>query len=718
MLYVVKRDGRRVEFDSTKVTNAIKGAADEIGFKLKESEAIELTQKSIELIENLSKKQITVEEIQDIVENILLNNGFKQIGEAYFNYRRERTKVREIKSDLMNVIEQIGVETDRDNANVGNNFSSKLLRIASESNKWHNLAMMPKKLAKAHENGDLYYHDLDSYNLTTNCLNIETGKVLKRGFNTGYGTINPPRRIETAAELACILLQSTQNDMFGGQSHVNFDNDMSDFVEPTRQEVIQEILETLKDIPGYENISKENIYNYSKAKEILNKKLHKRIHQAMQGIVYNLNTMHSRAGSQVPFSSINLGIPKNEDAAIVCKVFLEEYEKGLGKGEQPIFPNIIFRVKEGVNRESNDPYYYLYELACRVASKRMNPMFMNIDADFNKEYYDKGIIPATMGCRTYVCSNINGSEGPAGRGNIAPTTINLPRVGILAKGDLNRFFDLLNNRLELAREALLHRYGVLKKLKVKDMPFVAGQHLMKGSENLKDDDYIEPILKQGTWGIGFIGLAETLIALTGKHHGESREVQELGLKIINYIREFCDKCKEKDKLNFSCYATPAEGLSGKFIAQDKAIFGLVPNVTDKDYYTNSYHVPVSYKLSIKDKIDIEAPYHKICNGGHITYLELEDYPQPEDVKSIIDYAYKNTNISYMGINFHIRYCRQCGTNLDIEQQKCNKCGSTDIQGISRVTGYLSLDERFGVGKVAERADRTSHNGDHKSVYNV
>ncbi|WP_053956797.1 anaerobic ribonucleoside triphosphate reductase [Inediibacterium massiliense] len=706
MLYVVKRDDREVPFDSIKITNAIKASADEIAFTLKESEAIEATQRVIECIEKKGYTKIKVEEIQNIVEDILLQNGYRPIGLAYSNYRKERTKLREIKSDLMRSIKNIGIETDRDNANVGNNFSSKLLRIASESNKWYNLAAMPKHLAKAHENGDIYYHDLDSYNLTTNCLNIETGKILKRGFNTGYGTILPAKRIESAAELSCILLQSTQNDMFGGQAHVDFDNDMADFVNMTRQEILQEYNEEFRDLGA--DIEK-----------IAEKKLKKVVHQSMQGIVYNLNTMHSRAGSQVPFSSINLGLPRSKDAAMVCEIFLQEYEKGLGKGEQPIFPNIIFRVKKGVNREQEDPYYYLYELACKVASKRMNPMFMNLDADFNKEYYDKGTIAATMGCRTYIMSNVNGEAGPAGRGNIAPTTINLPRIGILAKRNIDKFFSLLDNRLSIARESLLHRYNVLKKLKVKDLPFVAGEHLMKGSENLSPDDSIEPILKQGTWGIGFIGLAETLIALTGKHHGEDQNVHELGLKIITHIREFCDQYKELDKLNWSCYATPAEGLSGKFILQDKKVFGNIKGVTDKDYYTNSYHIPVSYKISIKDKIDLEAPFHKLCNGGHITYIEMDGYPEPEDVKRIIDYAYKNTNISYMGINFHMKYCRDCGERVEASKHTCPKCKSENIQGISRVTGYLSLDERFGNGKVAERKDRTSHNNEvHINTYHI
>ncbi|GAA0177983.1 anaerobic ribonucleoside triphosphate reductase [Clostridium sediminicola] len=710
MLYVVKRDGRKVPFHSVKITNAIKGAADEIGYDLKESYAIEITQKVMKQIEESKTEEVSVEEIQNVVQDTLLRNDFRLIGETYSNYRVERTKIRELKSNLMNAIEKIGIETDRDNANVGNNFSSKLLRIASESNKWHNLAMMPKHLAKAHENGDIYYHDLDSYNLTTNCLNIETGKILERGFNTGYGTIKPPKRIGSAAELSCILMQSSQNDMFGGQSHVDFENDMAHFVKLTREEIQDEIKKMLKEV---ESDIDEDSFN-----KLVENKLEKEVRQAMQGIVYNLNTMHSRAGSQVPFSSINIGIPRDEDAALICKIFLEEYEKGLGKGEQPIFPNIIFRVKKGVNREEEDKYYYLYELACRVAAKRMNPMFMNLDADFNLKMYNEGVVAATMGCRTYIMSNINGEPGPEGRGNIAPTTINLPRLGILAKGNEDKFFELLLSRLTLARESLLHRYSVLKNLKVKDLPFVAGQGLMRGSEGLGDNDSIEPILKQGTYAIGFIGLAETLIALTGKHHGEDQKSYELGLKILQYVRDFCDKYKEEDKLNWSCYATPAEGLSGRFILQDRSVFGNVKGVTDKDYYTNSYHVPVGHQISIKDKIDIESKFHSLCNAGHITYIELDGYPSKEAVKSIIDYAYKKTNISYMGINFHMKYCKDCGARVEADENTCPKCGSSNIQGISRVTGYLSLDERFGAGKVAERADRISHTENHNKNYNV
>lgn len=702
MLYVVKRDGRKVEFNTDKIRNAIKKASNEVGESLKESEVLICIQIVIKYIEESQKEKVSVEEVQNLVEKALVDSGHTNIEKAYSAYRRERTRIRDIKSDLMKVIKKIGVETDRDNANVGNNFSSKLLRIASESNKWHNLYNMPKHLAKAHELGELYFHDLDSYNLTTNCLHIPTGEVLSRGFNTGYGTIKAPKRIETAAELSCILLQSTQNDMFGGQSHPDFDNDMAQFIEPTRNEIREELLEL-----GIEE---------KRLDDLVEKKLRSRIHQAMQGVVYNLNTMHSRAGSQVPFSSVNLGIPNSNDAALICEIFLREYEKGLGKGEQPIFPNIIFRVKKGVNREQDDPYYYLFKIACEVASKRMNPTFMNIDADFNKEYYDKGYIPATMGCRTYLMKNVNGEPGCKGRGNIAPITINLPRIGIEANKDINKFFEILQNRLTLAKEALLHRYSILKKLKVKDLPFVAGQGLMRGSEDLMPDDSIEPILKQGTWAIGFIGLAETLYALIGSHNGETDEARNLGLKIIKFIREYTDKLVEETQLNWSCYATPAEGLSGKFIKKDKKIYGIIKGVTDKEYYTNSFHIPVNYNISIKDKIDIEAPYHKLCNAGHISYIELDDSPSPEVIMEIINYAYKRTNISYIGINFHIRYCKECGTSIENNLNSCPKCNSKNIQGISRVTGYLSLDERFGPGKYEERLDRRSHTGNYKNNY--
>ena len=660
MKYVLKRDDRKVPFDQKRIEKAIIKAIEATRSNIVYSDIIKIKENVLKKINELGEV-VSVEEIQDLVVSAIRECGYKDLANAYNSYRYERTKQRQLKLDIINTIRKIAVETDRDNANVGNNFSAKLLRIASEANKWFILlSLLPKHIAKAHEVGDIYVHDLDSYNLTINCLHIPTSKLLHRGFNTGYGTILPPKRIEVAAELLCIILQATQNDMFGGQSHPNFDNDLAPFVISTKNEIIKEFNE-LK-IPHGEEFDK-----------MVNKKLFKRIRQAMQAVVYNLNTMHSRAGSQVPFSSINLGLVNSPEAAMICQAFLEEYHKGLGLGEQPIFPNIIFRVKKGVNRDPGDPYYYLFQIACEVAAARMNPTFMNIDADFNYEYYTStGVIPATMGCRTYLFSNVNGKPGVEGRGNNAPGTINLVRLGILANGDIDKFFKSLDEKIALVEEQLMHRYEVLKKLKVKDLPFVIGQGLMMDSEGLGPQDSIEPVMKNGTFGIGFIGLAETLKTLIGKHHGESKEAQELGLKIVTHIRNRCDEITQKRKLNFSCYATPAEGLSGKFIKQDLEMFGPIPWVNDKAFYTNSFHVPVDYPISYAEKIKIEAPYHKLCNGGHISYIEFDDYPSGEQVEKIIRWAYENTNINYVATNFHIRYCCDCAQRMQISYDENNK----------------------------------------------
>lgn len=645
---VIKRDGRIVDFDAKKISNALIASVIANKFSLKSIDVNNITDIIIKNLKDKKQKDYSVEAIQDIVVATLYKLKYSKLARKYETYRKERSKIRERNSNLMNVITKIGIQTDKDNANVGNNFSAKLLRIASEANKWHILTkLLPIDIAQYHENGDYYIHDLDSYNLTTNCLHLPTYKLLKEGFNTGYGTILPAKNIESAAAILCIALQASQNDMFGGQSHPNFDNDLADIVELTRKKIIS----TIKEIGG-------DVTN----KKIIENILEKRIRQAMQAVIYNLNTMHSRAGSQVPFSSLNIGIPKNDDAALICKYLLLEYEKGLGNGEQPIFPNIIFRVKDGVNKRPNDKYYYLFELAAHVASLRMNPTFMNIDNDFNKQYYQEGIIPATMGCRTYLMSNINGKDGVYGRGNNAPCTINLVRLAIKAKKNLKLFFKLLEKMCVLVKDQLLHRFSILKKLKVKDLPFVTGQHLMVGSEKLNRTDSIEAVMKNGTWAIGFIGLAETLKLLVGKHHGESEKAQKLGLKIVKTIRDNCDKFKKKYHLNFSCYATPAEGLSDKFTVLDEKLYGSIPWVTTKGFYTNSFHVPVDYPCSIAHKVKIEAPYHKLCNGGHISFIEFDSYPTTNDVIKVVTYAFDKTNIGYIGINFFIRYCADCSNN--------------------------------------------------------
>lgn len=705
---ITKRDGRIVKYDSGKIRDAViaglKGSGvEEVGIMAT------VSQSCVDAVEvRFKDEQPTVEEIQDAIVEVFREMQLNKTADHFISYRRERNRVRELKSDVMKAVIRIGEETERDNANVGNNFSAKLLQIASVANKYANLASMPSKFSKAHESGVIHMHDLDSYNIATNCLQIALGEALEKGFNTGYGAIRTPKSIGSASALACILLQSSQNDCFGGQSFDNFDNDLSKYVGLTRDKEREELFASIsRMVPDFIPFGDEFD---ERLKEILDDK----VEQAMQAICYNLNTMHSRAGSQVPFSSINLGLPENDDAALVCEKFLKEYDKGMGKGEQLIFPNIIFRIKKGVNFYPNDPYRYLTDLAIKVSAHRMNPTFRFIDSKLNLPYYEKGIIAATMGCRTDILANINGPEGPAKRGNIAPVSMNIVRLAIDSRGNIDRFFKMLEETMELCDNQLMHRYDVLKKLKVKDLPFVAGEGLMLGSEGLEPDDSIEPILKQGTWGIGFIGLAETIYALIGKHHGQDDEAYELAKRIMNFMSDKIESFKQKRHLNYSLYATPAEGLSGRFTKIDQAKYGVIEGVTDKDYYTNSFHIPVAFPISATEKADKEAPFHLLCTAGHISYFEIDGGTIEERAEYInrhINYCVENTEISYVAYNFRVKYCKECGKGLKLEMNKCSKCGSSKLQGVSRVTGYMSLDERFTPGKTAERADRVIHSCD-------
>lgn len=702
--YVIKRDGKKEDFNIEKIVVAVTKACNDGMIELKDEETFYSILSSV--LNSKDEEEIHVEDIHDYVIKALKEFGEDEIAENYRYFRDERNRVREKKSTIMKTIHALGKETDRDNGNVGNNFSAKLLRIASEANKWAMLASMDKEMAKHHETGDYHIHDLDSFNLTVNCLHLPMEKLLREGFNTGYGTLNSPKRIESAAMLSCIMLQSAQNDQFGGVALPDFDIALAPYVELTRQEERE----------FFENTGREIDEEY------VERRTRFRVRQAMQSIICNLNTMHSRAGSQVPFSSLNVGIPdgKNEqekkDAALICQYIIEAYMNGMGKNEACIFPNIIFRTKEGVNLNPEDPYYYLFEIACKSAAKRMNPTFCSLDADINLPFYEKGIYTDIMGCRTRVMDNINGEATPIGRGNIAPVTLNLVKLAIRAgRGNVDTFFKLLNEMLEEAEKNLLYRYDVLKRLKCNDLPFNAGQRLMVGSEGLSMGDSIEPLLKQGTWGIGFLGLAECLTMLIGSHHGETKEAFDLGYKIISHMREYCDGAKQRNQLNFACYATPSEGLSGRFPIIDRIKYGVIEGVTDKDYYTNSCHVPVGFNISIKEKMEIEAQFQPLCNGGHIAYIELDNYPTGEEIGNIIRRTFKNNKkLDYLAINFHIKYCKVCGEYLQEHEEIC-KCGNDEFQGISRITGYLALDERFGKGKNAERKDRVSHtNG--KLVY--
>ncbi|HWQ29487.1 MAG TPA: anaerobic ribonucleoside-triphosphate reductase [Negativicutes bacterium] len=665
-----KRDGRVVDFTKEKITSAIFKAARMVGGEDYET-AENLTERVISyLYKHIEDEIPDVETIQDSVEKVLIETGHAKTAKAYILYRSKRTRIRETKSELMDVVKDILVETSRDNANVGNSPSAKMLQIASAASKHYYLNnVIPEEMSKAHIVGDIHIHDLDYYGKTLNCLQIDLTKLLANGFNTGYGFIRPPKRIGSATAQAAIILQSNQNDMFGGQSFPHFDKSMAEVIR-------NQCPDTADD----------------------------EIYQAMEGLVYNLNTMHSRAGAQVPFSSINLGTDTTPEGRKIIEAMLKAFDKGLGKGESPIFPNLVFRLKEGVNMNPGDPNYDLFQLAISVSSRRMNPTFSFMDASFNKKYGDE---VAYMGCRTRVIGNRCGEEKSGSRGNITPVTINLPKLA-LRTNDTDAFFVELDKILDLCSRQLMHRFNVIASLKVKDLPFLMGQKLYMGSDHLKAEDEIREAIKNGTLGIGFIGLAETLIVLTGKHHGEDEEAWKLGYRIIETIRKATDKYSEQYDLNFVTYATPAEGTSGRFIEKDRREFGVIKGVTDKAYYTNSFHIPVNYKISVFEKIEKEAPFHKLCSAGHISYIELPSSPKNnlQAFEKILKHMAK-CDIGYAGINFPIDECRRCGVSGIIDND-CESCGSEDIRRIRRITGYLSTIDRFNDAKQAELADRVKH----------
>ena len=629
-----KRDGRLAPFEPKKITDAIFAAAKAVGGE-DYQQALELTLKVMDYMKrHYLGVPFTVEEVQDAVEKVLIETGRAKTAKAYILYRDYRTRIREAKSDLMDMVEEILVETNRENANISNSPSAKMLQIASAASKAYYLhRLIPENMSDAHMRGDIHIHDLDYYGKTLTCVQIPLGKLLKEGFNTGHGYIRPPKRPGSATALAAIILQSSQNDMHGGQSFAYFDRDMAEFMVGADEE---------------------------------------EIFQAMEALIYNLNSMHSRAGAQVPFSSLNLGCETSTEGRAVIKGVLLAYERGLGRGESPVFPNILFRLKEGVNLNPGDPNYDLFRLAIRVASKRLNPTFSFMDSSFNNAF---GQDAAYMGCRTRVMANVNGPAVADGRGNLSFTTINLPRIAIRAGGDIVKFYELLDEMMLLVADQLEHRYDVQARLKVRDMPFLMGQKLYLDSDNLTLNDSIEPAMRHGSVSIGFIGLAEALTALCGQHHGESEEAQQLGEEIIQHMRDVADGFATTRQKNYTLLATPAEGLSGRFVKIDRKDFGDIAGVTDKIYYTNSFHIPVSYKISAFDKIRREGVYHKYCNAGHISYIEFTSPPvhNAQAVEDLLRHM-KNCDIGYAGINFPIDFCAGCGYMGVIEGNECPACG--------------------------------------------
>ena len=697
---IIKRDGRTQDFHESKITDAIFKGLQAVS-EADRQQAMELTLEVMKKIRAKYKEDsFSVENVQDIVETVLIENGLAKSAKSYILYRENRSRLREARSELMDAVSEILLETNRENANIGNSPSAKVLQISEIASKNYYLKrMLPEKEANSHINGDIYIHDLSWYGKTLTCLQIPLDRLLREGFNNGHGYIRPPKGIKTAAALAAIILQSNQNDMHGGQSFAYFDRDMAVYVELEKKrqdKLIRSNLELL-------GLSADE----TKLEALVLERTKEETYQAMEGFIYNLNTMHSRAGAQVPFSSINFGTDTSEAGRMVTECFLLAYEKGLGKGEAPLFPNVCFKLKEDVNFEPEDPNYDLFQLSMRVACKRLFPNFSFQDSSFNKQFRDEEV--AYMGCRTRVISNCNGPAVTNSRGNLSFTTINLPRLAIRAEKDLSCFWKSLDEMLEHCVHQLITRYNVQKKLKVKDFPFLMGQKLFLDSEGLSPNDSIEKSIRHGTLSIGFIGLAECLVALTGKHHGESAEAQALGISIVSHMRRRCDEAVQKYSLNFSLLATPAEQLSGKFTKPDAEQYGVIPGVTDKEWYTNSFHVPVEYQISAMDKIALEGPYHKYCNAGHISYVELPSAPEHnlEAFEALIR-AMAEADMGYAAVNFPVDICCDCGLNGVISEDSCPKCGGSNISRVRRITGYLSTLDRFNDSKLAEVQYRQVH----------
>jgi ribonucleoside-triphosphate reductase len=703
MQYILKRDNVEVPFDTGKIAACIDKAFEATGGYEGDGKRIsfELTLNVLKKLEELyADKSCTVENVQDLVETVLIESGNTKVAKAYILYRQKRTAIREARSELMDAVAEIVRETNRDNANVGNSPSGKVLQISEAASKTFYLnRVLPDEERLAHLNGDIYIQDLSWYGKTLTCLQIPLGRLLTHGFNNGHGSIRSPKTIRSAAALAAIILQSNQNDMHGGQSYAYFDRDMAPFVEieyARQEKVMRENLDTL----GVKANEEELL-------DLVEKHTRNETYQAMEAFIYNLNTMHSRAGAQVPFSSINLGTDTTRGGRMVTECFLRAYERGLGKGETPIFPNLIFKLRYGVNFDEGDPNYDLFHLAMQVACKRLFPTFSFQDASFNNIYEGEDV--AYMGCRTRVISNMNGDEKTDGRGNLSFTSINLPRLGIRAGKDIGKFYRLLDDTMEQAISQLLTRYNLQKNLRVKDFPFLMGQNLYMNSEGLAPNDSIEKAIKNGTLSVGFIGLAECLVALTGFHHGENQGSQAQGISIVSYMRRICDEASQKHGLNFSLLATPAEQLSGKFVKMDVDKYGELRGITDKEWYTNSFHVPVECEITAMEKIAIEGQYHQYCNAGHISYIELSSAPghNIEAYEKIIR-AMAEADMGYGAVNFPLDICRECGKQGLHTTEACTACGSTDISRVRRITGYLSTLDRFNDSKAAEEQHRSKH----------
>ncbi len=736
---VVKRDGRKVNFNVERIAKSIYKAANSIGGQdySRSKELSEIVYKKLDKIQQ--NNQIEASRIYDVVKEVLIDQGHESTLKAYMFFREQRDKVRERNLPIIKTYEKLTFKDSKDsdvkreNANINADTAmGTMLKYGSEGAKnFYQLCVLKPEHAQAHKNGDIHIHDLDFLTLTTTCCQIDLIKLFKDGFCTGEGFLREPQSIGSYAALAAIAIQSNQNDQHGGQSIPNFEYAMAKGVKVTyKKEHLKnltkaielltdekepekfasyivksikydkDLLATYKDSNGYLKVERQYLSKYldkniiKKVQEFCvkytEKEVEKATYQAMEAFIHNLNTMHSRAGAQVPFSSINYGLDTSPEGRLVMKELLYATEAGLGNGETPIFPIQIFRVKDGINYNPTDPNYDIFKLSCRVSAKRLFPNFSFIDAPFNLKYYRRGDYNsevAYMGCRTRVMANVYdpSKEVTCGRGNLSFTSINLPRLGIEAKGDIEKFFEMLDEKMDLVIDQLKARFEIQANKHVYNYPFLMGQHVWLDSEKLKNTDKVGEVLKHGTLTVGFIGLAETLKALIGKHHGESEEARELGLKIITHMRQRVDEESQKEKLNFTLLATPAEGLSGRFVKMDKKKYGIIDGVTDREYYTNSFHIPVYYKISAFNKIKIEAPYHELTNGGHISYVELDGDPTKnlQAFEQIIR-CMKESGIGYGSINHPVDRDPICGFT-GIIKDVCPCCGRKEFEDIEKVS---------------------------------
>ena len=735
-LVVVKRSGQRVNFNDTKIALAVKKGFDSVYEEYDEKLVNKVKEKVLSEIRKNYKdrKTIGVEDIQDIIEKELKILKYDEVYESFKSYRERRAASREAfvvkqQHKFVKAIESLGLKSaneenaKRENANVdGDGPMGTMLHFGSTvSREFAKAYLMDAKYARAHDEGYIHIHDLDFWAMgTTTCTQIDLNKLFKNGFSTGHGYLRTPNSIMSYAALAAIAIQSNQNEQHGGQSIPAFDYylapgvlksfkkefkqtlydllEFEGFIELINFNKIIEIIDKLESIEFDFGLFKDILYKSEKLKEILHsaykkalQKVDRYTYQAMEAFIHNLNTMHSRAGAQVPFSSVNFGTDTSKEGRMVIKNYLLAVDAGLGHGETPIFPISIFKVKEGVNYFEEDPNYDLFRLACKVSAKRLFPNFSFLDSTFNKPFLKEGDYDTEvgyMGCRTRVLANVCGPSITPGRGNLSFTSINLPRLGIKhgialgeEKADMKGFYEELDNLMDLVKGQLLQRFECQCSKSRANFKFLLGAGVWINSEKLENNSKLRTVLKHGTLSIGFIGLAETLKALIGEHHGESEKAQKLGEEIIKHMRDKCDEYTKEYNLNFTLLATPAEGLSGRFVAMDRSIYGKIKGVTDRDYYTNSFHVPVYYKTTVKHKLEVEGVYHKYTNAGHISYIELDGdtVNNVEAFESVVRIMH-DSDIGYGAINHPVDRDPVCGY-VGVIKDVCPRCGRHEGEGV-------------------------------------